>query len=249
VEETGATTRRVVPDARSTEDIDLFLLAEVISDEGRLGALRDALLAQGYAPIEKAHFFQFGKEATHYGQKRTIKIDLLAPIPADEDAKARTRRDTIRIRNRKIKDINAHVALEALTLDENLLTLEISDGQYTATVYSPHPYTFLVLKLHAYRDLREKEAKDFGRHHAFDLYRILAMITKREWEEAEALRDRYQEHDPIREAGQIVKEFFGDEIARGTIALREDARRGSVDLHRKDILEFMRDLRDLFPSP
>lgn len=247
MERSGVKPRREIPEARSTEDIDLFLPAEVISDQKSLSMLGDALREQGYVPIETAKFYQFKREIEYHGQQRTLKIDLLAPIPMDDEARAKTIFDKRRIKNRKIKDINAHVAPEALTLDENPLSIEISDGHDTVTIYSPHPYTFLVLKLHAYRDLREKEAKDFGRHHAFDLYRILALITEDEWGEAEKLRDQYQHHQPIQVACKIVKMLFENVYATGKMAIREEARRGGVNLSEEDIQAFTRELQDLFP--
>ncbi|MDZ4699915.1 MAG: nucleotidyl transferase AbiEii/AbiGii toxin family protein [Rhodothermales bacterium] len=241
----GAPTLRPIPAARSTEDIDLFLSTELIVDEERFSVLRDALAEQGYRPVERAKYYQFDRTVDYFGQSRTVKIDLLAPLPLTEDS--RIKKDSRRISHRAVKGIHAHTAPEALTLEEHLLPVEISRGQEPATVFLPHPYTFLVLKLHAYKDRREDEAKDFGRHHAFDLYRILAMTTESEWEEATGIRDRYRHLAPIQEACRIVGEFFGGEITPGTIALRGGAQRGGAELLGRDLVEFLRDLQELFP--
>ena len=247
--ESGAQTLRRVPPARSTEDLDVFLSAELIADTGRVVALRDALAALRYEGVEGALYYQFEREVDYRGQRRTVKVDLLAPLPDDDNARAGLKYDGRRVRPRDVRGIHAHTSPEALTVAEHPLAVELGGDGGPVTVYVPHPYTYLVLKLHAYRDRREDADADFGRHHAFDLYRTLAMATEPEWESAQALRDRFGVAEPVREAGRIAHDLFGGEIAPGTLALQEEARRSGFDLLGQDTLAFMRDLHELFPPP
>ena len=231
-----------------TEDIDVFLTAELIADAERVTALRDALASLGYDGVEGALYYQFEREVDYLGQQRTVKVDLLAPLPDDEAKRDELRYDARRVRPRAVRGIHAHTSPEALTVAEHPLAVELDGDRGPVTVYVPHPYTYLVLKLHAYRDRREDADVDFGRHHAFDLYRTLAMTTESEWESAQALRDRFSDTTPVREARRIAHDLFGGEIAPGTLALQEEARRSGFDLLGRDALAFLRDLHELLPA-
>lgn len=247
IAESGAQTLRRVPPARSTEDLDVYLTAELIADVERVTALRDALVRLGYKGAEGALYYQFRREVDYLGQRRAVKVDLLAPLPDDEETLRALKYDARRVRPREVTKIHAHTSPEALTVGEHPLSVELAGDAGPVTVYVPHPYTYLVLKLHAYRDRREDEATDYGRHHAFDLYRTLAMTTEAEWEEAEALRDRFEETEPVREARRIAHDLFRGEISSGTLALHDGARRTGFDLLGRDALAFLNDLHELFP--
>jgi hypothetical protein len=247
--ESGAVTLRRMPPARSTEDLDVYLTAELVADAGRVAALRDALTDLGYEGVAGALYYQFRREVDYLGQRREVKVDLLAPLPEDEETRRALKYDARRVRPRAVKNIHAHTSPEALTIGEHPLAVELAGDAGPVTVYVPHPYTYLVLKLHAYRDRREDEAADFGRHHAFDLYRALAMTTEPEWEEALALRDRYQDAEPVCEACHIAHDLFGSEISTGTLALQEHARDAGYGLPERDVAAFLRDLHELLSTP
>jgi hypothetical protein len=247
--ESGAPTLRRVPPARSTEDLDVYLSAELIADAERVTALRDVLLERGYAGVEGALYYQFQREVDYFGQRRMVKVDLLAPLPKDEEARRTLKYDVRRVRPREARNIHAHTSPEALTVGEHPLAVEIDGDAGPVTVHVPHPYTYLVLKLHAYRDRREDEDADYGRYHAFDLYRTLAMTTEAEWDEAGSLRDRFEEAEPVREARRIAHDLFRDEVSPGALALHEGARQTGFDLLGLDALAFLNDLHELFPAP
>ena len=248
VAESGARTLRRVPPARSTEDLDVFLSAELIADADRVAALRDALTdarvrgGRGRALLPVRARGRLPRPAAD-GEGR--------PPGAPPRRRRRARRaestTTAGFDPATVRGIHAHTSPEALTVAEHPLAVELDGGGGPVTVYVPHPYTYLVLKLHAYRDRREDADTDFGRHHAFDLYRTLAMTTEPEWESAQALRDRFNDAEPVREARRIAHDLFGGEIAPGTLALQEEARRSGFDLLGRDTLAFMRDLHELFP--
>ncbi|HXL72575.1 MAG TPA: hypothetical protein VN963_03020 [bacterium] len=76
-------------------------------------------------------------------------------------------------------------------------------------------------KLFAFRDQRENAGKDRGRHHALDLYTILATTTDEEWKSAMELRDRYQKNPEVMEAGRIVSDLFSSLSGEGIIRMKE----------------------------
>jgi hypothetical protein len=114
-----------------------------------------------------------------------------------------------RIRPKKAKNIHGYLTEEAVTLEENLLPIDISEeGESPLVIYLPHPFSYLVMKLFALRDRLEDEEQDFGAYHAFDIYRIVGMITENEWNQAVELHGRYRDAPKIREAEEISGDLF-----------------------------------------
>jgi hypothetical protein len=76
--------------------------------------------------------------------------------------------------------LHAHTVEEAIHIDESPVSVTISgtrsDGKPAeAQVHVPQAFTYLMMKLFAFRDRKEDEDKHLGRHHALDLYTIVAM--------------------------------------------------------------------------
>src|SRR5262245_41427274 len=60
LEQTGAQTLFAeLPEPRSTDDLDLFLRAEVLADLGRTREVAEAIRRLGYSPVEEAKFLQW----------------------------------------------------------------------------------------------------------------------------------------------------------------------------------------------
>ncbi|MBI5883729.1 MAG: hypothetical protein HZB91_11570 [Elusimicrobia bacterium] len=70
---------------RSTADLDLFLSGNLIADAPKIESLKQVIGRLDYKVIPEAKDFQFSKEVDLYGQKRTVKIDLLAAPPQAAD--------------------------------------------------------------------------------------------------------------------------------------------------------------------
>ena len=151
-----------------------------------------------------------------------------------------------RIRPKETKGIHTHVTPEAFTVGEGLLHLPL-DKKGNIKVGVPHPFSFLLLKLFAYRDRRNDEKKEFGRYHAFDLYRIVAMMTEEDFAESEDFRDRYIDDPIVVEVRTIVGELFLDTDSEGAIAILEHVATMGSDLTRDDVAAFLDDLRTFFP--
>jgi hypothetical protein len=83
-----------------------------------------------------------------------------------------------RVRARTFAELHAYLTNEAVDLELNPLELVI-DG---TTVVVPNAFAFLLMKLHAFRDrmnaANDDDSRQLGRHHALDVYRVIAMLTE-----------------------------------------------------------------------
>ncbi|MCX6091052.1 MAG: hypothetical protein NTX88_11915 [Candidatus Atribacteria bacterium] len=126
-------------------------------------------------------------------------------------------------------------------------TLEgrLSSGNHCqAEIFLPHPYTFLMMKLFAFKDRLNDVNKEFGRYHALDMYTILATTTEIEWKQAIEFRDQYREEPYILEAGHLISKHFAAPESLGVLRLRESPYyRPELQLD-----EFISALKELFPS-
>jgi hypothetical protein len=214
----------VWPEPRSTNDLDLFMRPELIIHSGKLKPLADALAALGYVVVPGSEHYQFAK-AGPGGGPGGLKIDLLTG-PENSFEGTGTMVDARRARPRPSVGIQAHVVNEAPTLEEGLITQTLSGKRgngmaVTGEVSIPSPFTYLMMKLFAFRDQRANAQKDRGRHHALDLYTILATTTDEEWKFAIALWNRYKKNPEVTEAGRIVSDLFSSLSSEGIIRLKE----------------------------
>lgn len=241
----GAQTRlEQIPIARSTGDIDVFLTTEVITDKNNMAAIRQALDELGYSPVPGAEFYQFYREVTIGGAPRNLKFDFLAaPVPG-EQAKT-VKADVRRIRPRGATETPMHAHTTPEGLSKNICSRWTSARLISPIeVFLPHPFSYTMLKLFALRDQIDNEAKEFGRHHAFDIYTTWAMMTEEEFAQAEDLRKQYAQIGVMPEAVDTANTLFADENAKGMIRLKEHARIENVELVESD--EFIKDTRTLF---
>ena len=177
-----------------------------------------------------------------------IKIDILTG-PQSCFQGTRVSVDARRARPNPSVGIHAHPVDEAPTLEEGLLPVTLagklgSSESWQVDVFLPHPYTFLMMKLFAFRDQLGDADKEFGRYHALDLYTILATTTEEEWEYALELRDQYGGEPYVMEAGRMVSKYFSALDCLGMIRLRESP------YYRPELQlgEFMSALNELFPA-
>ena len=234
------------PEPRSTNDLDLFLRVELLANSLRLEPLVTALDRLGYRPVETAKYYQFCKPGPEGDAAGSLKIDILTgpeQILKNAGVIAKDRR----ARPRPKIHLHARTIDEALTLEEHLKEVFIeghrTDGEKEiAAVLLPHPFTFLIMKLFALRDRMHDPEKDYGRHHALDLYTVLAIMTEEEWEVALELHKKHRLDAKMIEAGELVHQLFRDESSLGVLRLRES------NYYRSDfqLNEFLRALNDLF---
>jgi hypothetical protein len=214
-----------LPEPRSTNDMDLFLRAELLADSARLKPLREAFGRLGYEVIKGAEHYQFAKPLSLSEPQRVMKIDVLTgPSKAFDGTPVKY--DKRRARPRPSVNLHAHVCEEALTLTENLTPCFVmgalsSGAGYESTLWLPHPFTFLTMKLFALRDRLNDTEKDYGRHHALDLYAVIGSMAPAEWQECLELQRRYREEPVVQECVHIVSELFGTGTSMGVIRLKE----------------------------
>jgi hypothetical protein len=235
-------------EARSTNDLDLFLRPELLIDSKKLKPLAEAISRLGYQVVPGAEKYQFVKPGPGGSEVGSVKIDILTG-PQSRFKGTRVKADARRVRPNPSVGIHAHPVNETPTLEEGLLPLTLSgklssDEPWQAEVFVPHPYTFLMMKLFAFRDRFADAEKEFGRYHALDLYSILATTTETEWRRAIEIRDQKGDDPYIVEAGRLVSAYFSHVNSLGMIRLRESGYyRAELQLD-----EFISALKDLVPA-
>lgn len=232
----GAKTRTLIqiehwPEARSTQDLDIFLRGEVLTDNRRFTVLRQALERLGFTPVESNRFWQFKKEID--GSK-TVLIDILTG-PVDEYAE-KVRVDDRRVRPRRTPpgrheaaqpkvQLHARLTDEAIGLNsstqpcrvEGLLT---GGSTFVTEIGRPHPFPYLLMKLTAFDDRKDDERKGLAAHHALDAFRIVAMMTEGEFQETRQLWQRHAERTAVVRATAIIAEHFV-EVGLGIQRIRQ----------------------------
>ncbi len=78
-----------------------------------------------------------------------------------------------------------------------------------------------MMKLFAFRDRKDDEDKDLGRHHALDLYAIVAMQVESEYHDSLRLGHQYGGDEHVRTASEILRHDFAAPTSIGVIRLRE----------------------------
>jgi hypothetical protein len=133
-------------------------------------------------------------------------------------------------------------------LEEGLLPIALtgtlSSGEaWESEIFLPHPYTFSMMKLFAFRDRFDDPNREFGRYHALDLYTILATTMEEEWEYALHLGDQYKDDPLVKEGRNLVAEYFSSQERFGMIRLMESP------YYRSELQneEFMSALQEMFP--
>jgi hypothetical protein len=235
-----------LPGVRATNDIDVFLRADVLADHARTAEVAGALAALGYTAVPEAKFFQWMRPVRVGGYDQEVKIDILVGPIAAHRAKLKVSRPRVRPKG----DIQFHAfhTEEALHIEDRPVPVTVSgstsDGsEYQSTVLVPEAFPYLMMKLHAFADRKDEANRDFGRHHALDLYAVVGMMTEDEYERAKAFGEADREDPHVRWAREIVAEDFGSETATGVIRLREHP------LSRPDfrIRDFIGVLTEVFP--
>lgn len=242
------TLLNVWPEQRSTNDIDLFLRPELLIETSKLKLLSEAIARLGYKIVPGSEKYQFVKPRLEKTDKRSIKIDILTG-PQDSFEGTRVKVDNRRARPTPSVGLHAHPVDEAVTLEKDLLSIKLagnlSSGDFfRSDIFLPHPYTFSMMKLFAFRDRFHDADKDYGRYHALDIYTIIATTAEEEWRNALELRNQHMKHPYMQEAGDIVLKFFSTLNSPGMLRLRESPYyRSELQLN-----EFMSILLELFPS-
>ncbi len=214
-----------LPEARSTNDIDLFLRADIVAEAARLAAVSDAVTALRYQPIEDAKYLQWTRGVMIGGVEQPLKLDVLVG-PLDR-VRERVNADERRARAKGFKGkLHAHPTDEALRIDDRPIPVAVtgraSNGEpYSGTVFIPEAYPYLLMKLHAYDDRKGDAAKELGRHHALDAYSIVGMMSEGEYDRAKGFGREDRDSVAVRRAREIIATDFVTETSLGILRIKE----------------------------
>ncbi len=213
-----------LPEARATNDLDMFLRAELLSDLARTRQVREAILRLGYIPVEEAKFLQWKREILVGGVPQEVKIDVLVGPLGEFRRKLKV--SMPRVRPRGEIEFHAHAVEEAILLEDQPIVVKItgvrSTGErYVGTVQVPEAFPYLMMKLHAFADRKADANKDLGRHHALDAYTIVGMMTEAEYERAKRIGAEQSGNATVQRARAIVHEDFSMDTAWGILRMRE----------------------------
>lgn len=239
--------------ARSTADLDFFLSSKVIVDREKMERLRDAVLRLGYEARPGSEHFIFVKNVDVGGNARPMQIDLMGAPPEPAD-KGLVDIDELRIKPKGIKGIHGRQTPESEGVDLGKRIIDVSRlGPYAplgrAVLAIPSSYNYLILKAFALRDQFEDEEKDFGRHHAFDMFSTVARMDEEDWRAAKEHLAAHAERSYLKDAIAIVRDLFATKTSWGTIRLREfGLYRDSQASYDPYLDKFLKDLSDLFPG-
>jgi hypothetical protein len=233
-----------LPDVRSTNDIDMFLRAEVLADLSRTKEVADAIKRLGYEVVQEAKYLQWKRPVVVGGVTQEVKIDVLVgPLGRYRGS---MKVSSPRARPKGDIQFHAHTVEEALHIEDQPIGVPVdgvtSDGKpYSGTVYVPEAFPYLLMKLHAFSDRKADANKDLGRHHALDVYTIVGMMTEPEYERAKAFGAADREDEHVARARDIVASDFSGVTAEGMLRMREHT------LFRPDFRldEFMSALREI----
>jgi hypothetical protein len=233
--------------ARATEDIDLLLPTEIIVSSRHMRSIRNALDRLAYKP--EVEHFQFTRN-TSQGR---VKIDFLT-CDVSREQRSKTRIKPPRVQPVEKVQLHAYLTKEALALGHAPFELTLngfrSSGEpATLRVYIPNPFTYLLMKLHAFHDRLNDERKNLAAHHAVDIYRIISMLTRDEFELVKSLAASNQEAKPVINAALIVGRAFGTPDSVGVLRLKSGLT-GAGSLSDDQVHEFISSLKEFFsPKP
>ncbi len=216
-----ASTLLRLPEPRSTNDIDLFLRVDVLAKLSAAQRIAHILEGMGFRALQQARYFQWLRELA---DGHSVKLDLLVgPLGAFKNQLKIARP---RARPRGDVRLHAHMTPEAIDIDSRSKQIEVTgictDGErFSTPIYVPQAFTYLLMKLFAFDDRKDDYRRDVGRHHAMDLYRIVAMMTESELQEAIALASRHGSNRHVERARGIIKSQFAIPTAIGILRLRE----------------------------
>jgi hypothetical protein len=200
------------PKPRGTPDLDIFP-TEIVIDLTNMVRLREVLDKLDYKPDPDAKYMHFDKTLS----QGNVRVELLTG-PIDSELRDKVQIKRPRVRPKGDVELHAYLTNEAVAIEVEPLSLPLDDG---LSVLIPNAFTFLLMKLHACRDRLDDEDKQFGRHHALDVYRVVAMLTDAEVELFRKLHREHRDNAAVKHAAEIIAEIFADPTGRGVLRMRE----------------------------
>lgn len=233
---------------RPTKDIDIFLTSDIIISPVKAEHIKAILSRLGFTV--KTEYFQYIKSTMIDGISREIIVDLLSQPVGPEDL------EKVVIKPPRIKPIGVekfhaffHREAEIINFDLRSVSNYVSDalsGDFN-NIFLPSSMSFIVLKLFAFRDRIQDEKKDFGRHHAYDIFATVLDMDENDWKTA-ALQSEFQKDSQIlKEARLLAAQYFSAQDSLGIIRIRENVQfRYNRAIYDPVIPMVINDLREMF---
>lgn len=228
------------PTARTTQDIDLMLRAEVVANAAEMARYRAVLDRLGFVVDDAAKWMKFTREV----DGRRVVIDLMVG-PLGPFA-GQVERDRVRVRPAKSSGLHARATDDALGIEASPLRHRITDADRSCEVLLPQAFPFTLMKLGALRDRLSDAHKDEGRHHALDLYRIVAMLTEAEDAHAAQMTTRHAGDPVLVAAIRTVHDLFLPTAGLGRLRLMEHSlcpKDADLDWFARELLRLLSDER------
>jgi hypothetical protein len=237
----------LLPTARTTEDIDLFLRAEVIASTAAVTRLRAALDELGFRVVQGSEWLRFARDVNG----RCVLLDLMVG-PLREHSNSVCVRD-LRVRPKGLRGkfgVHAFATEAALGIESEPLRIPLegvrSGGlRSRCDVLVPRAFPYVLMKLAAMRDRSGDPAKQEGRHHAIDLYRIVGLLTEEEAAVSERLACEHAGHAEIASARRTVDLLLAPPDGIGRLRLLEHQRMHRTSTPEVDPDLLVRELRRL----
>lgn len=120
------------PQPRATNDIDVLLRPEIVTESEHMGLIRRALEKLDLVPVPGAEYMQFVKTL---GEGRSAKIDFLAGPLGDFLDPSKVKVDDRRIRPRPSVKLHAHRMDEAVVYERDPVAIPVT-GAYPTKSHS-----------------------------------------------------------------------------------------------------------------
>ena len=203
---------------RTTADIDIFLETHIVASLEQMQSIRAALDSLGYAVIEEVKFLHFEKL---FGPNERVELNFLTGPIDNQTLAAQVKFNRPRVRPKGNVELHAYLTNDAIGLSEQLIDIdEIGTSTGVKNIFVPHPSTFLLMKLHAFRDRLNEEAERSSQH-AIDVYRIICMMSEGDFKQTQAFFHQNRKATPVSGARNIVDEYFASFDQMGFVRLQE----------------------------
>lgn len=207
-----------LPVARTTQDIDWLMSEQQFVACTNSGGAKAALIKLGFEVDKDARWMKYRRML---GSEEVILDVMLAPpLPIGISVSGE------RAKPKHLSEFHARFTPDAIGAREFAAPIPLqgtrsSGASHACEVLIPCALTYATMKLLAFHDRLEDSRKDLGRHHAFDLYRIFAMLTEDdEHRSAQALAKHVTDRK-LEEARQVARECFCSATSLGVLRLRE----------------------------
>ena len=205
-------------EARATADLDVFLETEILADLGTIQMLRLELDQLNYSVITGVEHLHFEK---YFSDTERVEINFLTGPITDPELMEKIKINRPRVRPKGNVEFHAYLTDEALGLSWSLMPIKMIGLEKRTNLFLPHAVTFLLMKLHAFKDRKEKGDNEKAGHHALDVYRVLCLMEEKNFEETKKYLEGNNREPVVVSGKKIVTSDFGSLNGVGFTKIRE----------------------------